>query len=675
MVKSIITIQAAIRCAEIATNTQLGIGLEEDQEVKTIPLITGSMAEFYIEPMLQHVGDIDIMCHVNYQLAIPRGHPPPIHLPAEFHDAVNLFEITDSHLSGYVYLHLRCLLTKHVRHERYQATQYWDHEYYQSLDWASTDLERHGPARMLSSENADILSLDEVRCVRCLLWPTQATDWPTRPRNNGWPDSATVDGVVSNGCDVVQVPHRLCKEHEWMSTHQWRLSFSRAEIVLLNSWMPVQQIIYHVLRVFLKAEQLLENSNNSREGMLSNYHIKTLMLWKCEQKPKCWWNDDLNLVRMCIELLHNLADWLTEAQCPHYFINCNLVDKSFSLETITSCLRSIDRDQISSWYVNCYIRQSVEICPESVSWLFDDVSTTKKLENAVSAAVDWRLNTTSVDTWRALCEAEHQIACICPNSRWFNVMMTELSKVSTHLCVYFTGIAFLYHAYEVTKPLSMDRLFEVTKLATEQLDLLSNYYSERTFIWQNKTLILVTNDCSSLVQLLLQTAVELLTTSRELAMRDFGSVVTIVTTDFEALYAYSCCVYQRCLQLSIQNVCRTLNAEHMSDIAVLPEFIQLLDDDIVSLTALTLIVNPKCRLWSLNGSIMQLTLSLYLITQCQLKLRYSLKSLAHTLIYVKAAERRYNVHLTLDRLTLKLIKRKLMLRLEPVIPAGTLLYL
>ena len=221
----------------------------------------------------------------------------------------------------------------------------------------------------------------------------------------------------------------------------------------------------------------------------------------------------------------------------------------------------------------------------------------------------------------------------------------------------------------------MDRLFEVTELATEHLDQLSNYYTERTFSWQSKTFILVVSvtDCSSLVQLMQQTAVELLTTSRELAVQDFGSVATIVTTDFEALYAYARCDYQRCLQLSIQNVCRTLHAEHMPDIAVLPQFIQLFDDDIVSLTALTLIVNPKCRLWSPNASIPQLILSLYLITQCQLKLRYSLKSLAQTLIYVEAIERRCDVHLTLDQLTLKFTKRKLMSQLETVFRAGTLL--
>ena len=93
-----------------------------------------------------------------------------------------------------------------------------------------------------------------------------------------------------------------------------------------------------------------------------------------------------------------------------------------------------------------------------------------------------------------------------------------------------------------------------------------------------------------------------------------------------------------------------------------PEFVQLLDDDIVSLTALTLIVNPQCRDWSGNVDISQLTLSLYLMTQCQLKLRHSVMSLAQTLDYIEVAQRRHRAHRTLDHLTLKLINRKVLTR-------------
>jgi len=101
-----------------------------------------------------------------------------------------------------------------------------------------------------------------------------------------------------------------------------------------------------------------------------------------------------------------------------------------------------------------------------------------------------------------------------------------------------------------------------------------------------------------------------------------------------------------------------LYAVDMPDIPTLPEFIQLLDDDIVSLTALTLIVDPNCRDGSDYVCITQMTLSLYLMTQCQLKLRHSLTSVALTLDYIEVAHRKHPVHRTLDRLVLKMIAHK-----------------
>ena len=128
---------------------------------------------------------------------------------------------------------------------------------------------------------------------------------------------------------------------------------------------------------------------------------------------------------------------------------------------------------------------------------------------------------------------------------------------------------------------------------------------------------------SDLAQLLQTSAFEHLTTFRQIQTRDFGSVATIVTTDFEALYTYKRGDYQQCLQLSTLNVHTLLYAKRITNIPIFSEFIQLLDDDIVSLTALTPIVNPECREHdSRNVIITQLTVSLYLMTQCQLKLRH-----------------------------------------------------
>ena len=165
---------------------------------------------------------------------------------------------------------------------------------------------------------------------------------------------------------------------------------------------------------------------------------------------------------------------------------------------------------------------------------------------------------------------------------------------------------------------------------------------------------------SDLVELLQKSAVEHLTAFRQMEAQDFGSVASVVTMDFEALYAYKRGDYQQCLQLSTQNVHTLLYADGTLDTAtIIPEFVQLLDDDIVSLTVLTLLVDPECR----NGDsryvdVSQLTLSLYLMTQCQLKLRHSVMSLAQTLDYIEVAQSGFKVDCILDRLILKMAARK-----------------
>jgi len=52
-------VNAAVYCGLFAT-------LNNDEDTERIPLSTGSVAEFYIEPILPHLGDIDLMsAHVS----------------------------------------------------------------------------------------------------------------------------------------------------------------------------------------------------------------------------------------------------------------------------------------------------------------------------------------------------------------------------------------------------------------------------------------------------------------------------------------------------------------------------------------------------------------------------------------------------------------------------------
>jgi len=633
--------------------------------------------------------------------------------------------------------------------------------------------------------------------------------------------------------------------------------------------MPVQQIIYHMLRVFINNERLTD-SDDSGAGKLNNYHIKTLMLWACELKPRTWWTDDVSLVRICVELLHDLAVWLTEARCTHYFINnCNLVDSSFNLEMIRYRLTSISTSWLSSWFVNNYIQKCAGLCPCNIERLYDNATTTELLQNAVLVIVKWRANTTLLDKFEVFDDALYDITSVVSlgslTPRTVTCWFTELSKISTSLPVYFSSVAFLHVAYRTARCGLNDELMDVLASLVRQPVGSRRYYSRHSSVLLGKaanlmkavlqrpvsdstmqlqielskaylcralscedsdsdsiyclanvylavlyyttgqyqfaidhcTLVMIsqnhsqcsahivqhellpkidddtdnvvglavfyqhlrsaalnqqhvyvtafttelfayylhikclllttyqqlsdiTNSQSSiyevqpyvkylndtqhmfiadvllwkllkdisghkffcnkqsvisryrskyadkfstsfLVKLLQKSAVENLTVFCKLGMQNFGSVATIVTTDFEALYAYKRGDYQRCLQLSTQNVHTLLYAVLLSNFSTFPEFIQLLDDDIISLTALTLIVNPECR--DLSGynnytNISQLTLSLYLMTQCQLKLCHSVTSLAETLNYVKVAPRRHRVEYTLDLLVLKMIAYK-----------------
>ena len=182
-------------------------------------------------------------------------------------------------------------------------------------------------------------------------------------------------------------------------------------------------------------------------------------------------------------------------------------------------------------------------------------------------------------------------------------------------------------------------------------------------------------DTSTLVELLQQSAVEHLTASRELLAPEFVDG-PVVTTDLSALYSYKCGHYERCLQLSFRNI-RKLTGDSNPGLSepLCPELIQLMDDDIVSLTGLAMLVNPMRENDREFLSISQLSLSLYLMTQCQIKLRHSVASLAKTYDYVQQArfiigQRLKDVqhveelaivrrHVLLDHLVLKFVEQKI----------------
>ena len=144
--------------------------------------------------------------------------------------------------------------------------------------------------------------VDFLETVKCINWPSGMKDWKFRRREYNWPDRQTIQFVMDTGCDVILTPNA-----------EIMLSFTKAETVLIRSFTPVQQKVYHVMRCFAKAELFPAFS------WLCAFHIKTLMFWSIERKPAEWWNDN-NVVVICCQLLYDLYGMLCNRCCQHYFL-------------------------------------------------------------------------------------------------------------------------------------------------------------------------------------------------------------------------------------------------------------------------------------------------------------------------------------------------------------------
>ena len=166
---------------------------------------------------------------------------------------------------------------------------------------------------------------DYVPCLHCVKWTTLAEGWAVRKRPADWPQQELISEVVSEGCHVVPVSYHQDGDH--LLQTEWRLSFSNAEKKLVDSLTIEQRQSYIMAKLVMK-QVLQEMKDNQQQPSVkkapSSYHLKTIFLWKCEEKPSEKWN---NLLESVVDLLSGLVDHLRKGNIPQYFIpENNLID-------------------------------------------------------------------------------------------------------------------------------------------------------------------------------------------------------------------------------------------------------------------------------------------------------------------------------------------------------------
>jgi len=323
---------------------------------------SGSSAEFYIRPLNTCIGDHDDIFARSHEIAFIDDVPV---LPRDISglDATLICCKIESDKRYPGFLRLRGLgeMKYNWKRKIYECkcsahTNRYKVSYMTSMQCScprppvvSGPAIKHRPMPASSS-----FGHDDVETVWCPEWPKEANNWPLRPRKYGWPTIATITEVVQNGCHVVHGQHRDCRGDKL----QWRFSFSFAEIILLQSWTQTQQIVYHLLRFFAKKE-LIQKDCPKEDEVLCPYHLKTLMLWTCEEMPEEWWNSSSVIVKCCV-LLQKLSEWLNKRYCPNYFIpEASLFHDPSSvtkLNKIDKRLKKYSNSQtLCNWFVQNYI--------------------------------------------------------------------------------------------------------------------------------------------------------------------------------------------------------------------------------------------------------------------------------------------------------------------------------
>lgn len=149
-----------------------------------------------------------------------------------------------------------------------------------------------------------------------------------------WPSKDLISDILSQGCHVVAVSHR---DNNTYNT-EWRLSFSLAERMLVHSLSREQRQSYIIAKLIMK--QVIEEIKDNRllENTPSSYHLKTILLWKCEEKNLEEWN---NILNSAVELLESFVDHLLRGNIPNYFIPENNMVSHIAHQDLVSVANGI----------------------------------------------------------------------------------------------------------------------------------------------------------------------------------------------------------------------------------------------------------------------------------------------------------------------------------------------
>ena len=150
-----------------------------------------------------------------------------------------------------------------------------------------------GPSSPLSRQTNSVSGVseyDEVSCLHVPVW-WFSNEFFTRNRRYNWPPEVMED-IRRYGLHLVPVGAPGSSTEEW----QWRLSFSRAEVVIVSHMTDMQ-------RCAVVAFKLCKAGLEEKCKVMKSYFVKTALFWLCEKTPAEDWNSVTQGVLLLLDFL------------------------------------------------------------------------------------------------------------------------------------------------------------------------------------------------------------------------------------------------------------------------------------------------------------------------------------------------------------------------------------
>lgn len=169
-------------------------------------------------------------------------------------------------------------------------------------------------------------SIDLVVCVTAADVFSTYDNWTSRKRK--W-----LSKDVEK--ELVRMPAHLVAKSLDSIPHSWRLSTSKAELVLadyISQTQPLVRKCWLVLKAMLKAHL-------SQPKFITSYNLKTILFYTMDHVPLGYWTED-NLPELLLAVIEAIIIGLGTRAFPHYFLpSVNLLSQSASEDHVVGLLQ------------------------------------------------------------------------------------------------------------------------------------------------------------------------------------------------------------------------------------------------------------------------------------------------------------------------------------------------